>query len=461
MSNSPILDSTGAIIMIITITSLLCSCSLDRYKRYKEPMMRIRRVEEKRIEKFKNGILTMERIFLGIAALNTALLLGGILFSAMELGEEEKRHKRYVDFLSNLKQSNISDSLLAQLEEYLPAESKFKQWGNSQYFFAFTVLSTIGYGNLAPSTPAGRLFATAYNIFAMPIGLAVFAMFANNILVLIIKTMSRKHDSVDAVFHKYDHDRSGTLSRSELEHVMADLKIKISANELTAVLEDKRMQAPNGELSLAGLRHFIKHLQLDLSIISQSRLRIIVSLSLFFGWTVLGTIAFKIIYPSWTVVDAFYFSVVTLTSTGLGDFHPKTGIGEIICIIYFCVGYGFVILSFTAMGSLLLAMQDKMKYIAKKTQKRMARRISGAGPRVSPVAGQARVTGRSNEAQPIVSVASDDFENSMRLSTTALGVNTGSSSDESDIADLQVTDSDVEKAKAAEIREESKPGESK
>lgn len=50
----------------------------------------------------------------------------------------------------------------------------------------------------------------------------------------------------------------------------------------------------------------------------------------------------------WSVLDALYFSVTTLTTVGLGDLSPKTDAGKIFTIIYIFVGLGvlsgFVIL---------------------------------------------------------------------------------------------------------------------
>ena len=44
---------------------------------------------------------------------------------------------------------------------------------------------------------------------------------------------------------------------------------------------------------------------------------------------------------SW--VDAFYLSVVTLTTLGYGDLHPVTDVGKIFTVIYLFTGMGVVI----------------------------------------------------------------------------------------------------------------------
>jgi voltage-gated potassium channel len=42
----------------------------------------------------------------------------------------------------------------------------------------------------------------------------------------------------------------------------------------------------------------------------------------------------------WTIVEALYFSVVTLTTVGYGDLHPTTAGTQIFTIIYILTGLG-------------------------------------------------------------------------------------------------------------------------
>ena len=47
----------------------------------------------------------------------------------------------------------------------------------------------------------------------------------------------------------------------------------------------------------------------------------------------------------WSWVDCVYFSVITLSTIGYGDFSPKTDEGKLFTIFYIIVGIG-IILSF-------------------------------------------------------------------------------------------------------------------
>jgi voltage-gated potassium channel Kch len=42
-------------------------------------------------------------------------------------------------------------------------------------------------------------------------------------------------------------------------------------------------------------------------------------------------------------VDAFYFSVTTLTTVGLGDLSPKTTVGKLFTVVYIFAGIGIIL----------------------------------------------------------------------------------------------------------------------
>jgi voltage-gated potassium channel len=59
--------------------------------------------------------------------------------------------------------------------------------------------------------------------------------------------------------------------------------------------------------------------------------------------TLLGGTVFYSTVEGWSVVDALYFSVTTLTTVGLGDLAPKTTIGKIFTVIYIFAGLSIII----------------------------------------------------------------------------------------------------------------------
>lgn len=87
---------------------------------------------------------------------------------------------------------------------------------------------------------------------------------------------------------------------------------------------------------------------------SLNNIEIEVILILVLGMLGLGTIFYNTI-EGWSILDSLYFSVVTLTTVGFGDFAPQTDIGKIFTIGYVLVGI-FLLLIF--LNSLVKTMID-------------------------------------------------------------------------------------------------------
>lgn len=45
----------------------------------------------------------------------------------------------------------------------------------------------------------------------------------------------------------------------------------------------------------------------------------------------------------WSMVDALYFSVITLATVGYGDLHPSTPLSKVFTILYLLVGVGILL----------------------------------------------------------------------------------------------------------------------
>lgn len=54
-----------------------------------------------------------------------------------------------------------------------------------------------------------------------------------------------------------------------------------------------------------------------------------------------GTIIFHYV-EGWRILDSLYFSVITLTTVGFGDFTPQTDFGKIFTIFYVLSGIGII-----------------------------------------------------------------------------------------------------------------------
>jgi hypothetical protein len=70
---------------------------------------------------------------------------------------------------------------------------------------------------------------------------------------------------------------------------------------------------------------------------------------------VVGT-AFFMAVEGWGVVDAVYFSTMSLATVGYGDVVPETDAGKLFTVVYVLCGIGILVAFFTALTSKTLAL---------------------------------------------------------------------------------------------------------
>ncbi len=55
-----------------------------------------------------------------------------------------------------------------------------------------------------------------------------------------------------------------------------------------------------------------------------------------------GTVFYRFI-EDWSWLDSLYFSVITLTTVGYGDFSPQTNFGKLFTVFYVLIGIGIFV----------------------------------------------------------------------------------------------------------------------
>lgn len=67
------------------------------------------------------------------------------------------------------------------------------------------------------------------------------------------------------------------------------------------------------------------------------------ALSLLAGALILFATIFYRLVEGWALVDAFYFSVVTIATVGYGDLTPQTVLGKLFTVGYIVAGIGLFV----------------------------------------------------------------------------------------------------------------------
>lgn len=60
----------------------------------------------------------------------------------------------------------------------------------------------------------------------------------------------------------------------------------------------------------------------------------------------------------WSWLDSIYFSVVTISTVGFGDFSPETVAGKVFTMIYILVGLGVFVTAATTVADTILSQTD-------------------------------------------------------------------------------------------------------
>ncbi|KAF4084230.1 hypothetical protein AMELA_G00126120 [Ameiurus melas] len=129
----------------------------------------------------------------------------------------------------------------------------------SAFFFAGTVITTIGYGNIAPSTEGGKTFCILYAIFGIPLFGFLLAGIGDQLGTMFVKSILK----VEGIFRQRHRQISQT-------------KIRVTSTIL---------------FILAGCIVFVT----------------------------IPAVIFKHI-EGWSTLEAIYFVVITLTTVGIGDY---------------------------------------------------------------------------------------------------------------------------------------------
>ncbi|XP_077416133.1 potassium channel subfamily K member 3 [Vanacampus margaritifer] len=131
-----------------------------------------------------------------IVSILTYLVLGAAVFETLE-SREERGHKRRLEVRRQemMRKFNLSRANFDELEQVvaqLRAHKAGVQWRFAgSFYFAITVITTIGYGHAAPSTDSGKVFCMFYALLGIPLTLVMFQSLGERINTLVRHLLHR------------------------------------------------------------------------------------------------------------------------------------------------------------------------------------------------------------------------------------------------------------------------------
>ncbi|KAL0969500.1 hypothetical protein UPYG_G00228110 [Umbra pygmaea] len=140
----------------------------------------------------KQNVRTLALIF----SIFTYLLVGAAVFDTLE-SKHERSQKRKLDErkFELMRKYNLTKVNLDELEVVMLQLKPHKagvQWKFAgSFYFAITVITTIGYGHAAPSTDSGKLFCMFYALLGIPLTLVMFQSMGERINTLVRHLLHR------------------------------------------------------------------------------------------------------------------------------------------------------------------------------------------------------------------------------------------------------------------------------
>uniref|UniRef100_A0A915B7N7 Potassium channel domain-containing protein n=1 Tax=Parascaris univalens TaxID=6257 RepID=A0A915B7N7_PARUN len=196
--------------------------------------------------------------------------------------------------------------------------------------FCFTVITTIGYGNVTPETFAGRLFCILYGLIGIPITLLAIADVGKFISETVERWQKAFTNFKGKCVKKYYmrgklvkgpkfavHSRSNGGPRNKpFTDELADLEPRTDVENPVEDDESDSSDSETDEKTHQAVSLFL----------------------LFLLYITLGAIMITTYEPDMDFFKAIYFNFVTLTSIGLGDIVPRSETYMFFTITYIAIG---------------------------------------------------------------------------------------------------------------------------
>ncbi|RKP23988.1 hypothetical protein SYNPS1DRAFT_23917 [Syncephalis pseudoplumigaleata] len=211
----------------------------------------------------------------------------------------------------------------------------------SSLFFTLVTMSTVGFGNMAPTTMGSKLACVVLAV----VGVSLLGMLVNSFATMILDNIRQQTMNRLAELRRRRQMRRQQTALDELDPAQSGSGTRLDATQTVGTdIYESVAEAKQEKHDIHGdeiMRKFYF-----------SMASLLVCITLIFAHT-----------ENWSYVDSFYFSSITILTIGYGDFVPTSSAGEVIFILY-CIA-GLACMTHTG----LVISQMRGEYVARHIQR--------------------------------------------------------------------------------------------
>ncbi|CAD6193493.1 unnamed protein product [Caenorhabditis auriculariae] len=264
------------------------------------------------------------------------------------------------------------------------------QWSfMSAMYFAGTLFTTIGYGDIACLTTSGRILTVIYSCVGIPL-----------MLITLNDLGKFLYNNINGCVKGFE-DFGAYLGVMKICGRRREIG---KVDELVALESGEAVQPEVSSLaSEAGSLHNESELELDVENMAP-RMSVKVALGITIGWIFFCSALFKI-WEDWTYGESLYFMFISLSTIGLGDISVARRDMMVLCFAFVIVGLSLVSMSINVVQ---VALEEFYVSMMMKLIMEYQEKLAAGGDQMGASVGMMRMWGNNRAAKLLMPLMSKE-----------------------------------------------------